>query len=275
MTKALLRSDQPHIAFARGFTSNAIGNAIGWGGFFAVKAAAEKSIKSIKSSPSIESSTTSFGKQVRLSSVDTFVAAAIAGYATQVLANPIFVVKTRMLAESRDSPRAYANTADAIAKMYRNEGWKVFYSGVGISIFGVVQVGLQFVMYDYLKDQYRIQRKAQGIVEGSDKDQLTHVETTIISTISKTVAITAMYPYQVIRTRMQMSDAKDTYGDGIMGVIKNLRKEKQVRAFYKGLGPAIVRTLPATWVTFLVYEDLQPFLQKWFTGKKNSEAQEP
>lgn len=269
MTKELLRSDQPHIAFARGFTSNAIGNAIGWGGFFAVKAAAERSILSIKANPSVEPLAASSEKQAKLSSVDTFAAASIAGYVTQVLANPIFVVKTRMLAESRDSPRAYANTADAIVTMYRNEGWKVFYSGVGISVFGVVQVGLQFVMYDYLKDQYRIRRQMQGIVEGSEQDQLTHAETTIISTISKTVSISAMYPYQLIRARLQMTDAKNIYGDGIMGVISNLRKEKQVRAFYKGLGPAIVRTLPATWVTFLVYEDLKPFLQKMFTGKKD------
>lgn len=275
MAQALLRSGQPHIAFARGFTSNAIGNAIGWGGFFAVKAAAERSIFLIKSNPSVEPSGASSENQTKLSSADTFIAASVAGYATQFLANPIFVVKTRMLAEPRGSPRAYANTADAIVTMYRNEGWKVFYRGVGISIFGVVQVGLQFVMYDYLKDRYRMQRKAQGIVEGSEKDQLSHAETTIISTISKTVSITAMYPYQVIRARMQMTDAKNIYGDGIMGVINNLRNEKQIRAFYKGLGPAIVRTLPSTWVTFLVYEDLRPFLQKLFTGKRDAENQEP
>ncbi|KAJ4410655.1 mitochondrial FAD carrier protein flx1 [Gnomoniopsis sp. IMI 355080] len=273
MAQALLRSDQPHIAFARGFTSNAIGNAVGWGGFFAVKAVVENSILSFKSDPSAEPSTASSEKQARLSSADTFIAASVAGYATQILANPIFVVKTRMLAVPRGSPNAYLNTVDAILKIYRNEGWKAFYSGVGISIFGVVQVGLQFVMYDYLKDQYRISRKAKGIIEGSEEDQLTHAETTIISTISKTVSITAMYPYQVIRTRMQMTDAKNTYGDGIIGVITNLRKEKQVRAFYKGLGPAIVRTLPATWVTFLVYEDLKPFLQKLFTGTKDGEGQ--
>lgn len=274
MAQALLLSEQPHIAFARGFTSNAIGNAVGWGGFFAVKAVVEKSLLSFKSGPSAEPSTDLSEKQARLSSADTFVAASIAGYATQILANPIFVVKTRMLAVPRGAPKAYANTADAILKIYRNEGWKAFYSGVGISIFGVVQVGLQFVMYDYLKDQYRIARKAKGIVEGSEQDQLTHAETTIISTISKTVSITAMYPYQVIRTRMQMTDAKKTYGDGILGVFNNLRKEKQVRAFYKGLGPAIVRTLPATWVTFLVYEDLQPFLHKLFTGTKDGDGQE-
>lgn len=275
MAQALLKSDQPHIAFARGFTSNAIGNAVGWGGFFAVKAAVENSILSFKSKPSLEPSITSSDNQARLSSADTFVAASIAGYATQIMANPIFVVKTRMLAEPRGSPDAYENTMHAITSIYRNEGWRAFYSGVGISIFGVVQVGLQFVMYDYLKDQYRLRRKAQGVIEGSEKDQLSHAETTIISTISKTISITAMYPYQVIRTRMQMTDAKKIYGDGIIGVINNLRKEKQIRAFYKGLGPAIVRTLPATWVTFLVYEDLKPFLQKVFAGKTDENAQEP
>lgn len=275
MAQALLRSDQPHIAFARGFTSNALGNAVGWGGFFAVKAAVENSILSLKSAPSLDTSIAPSNGQARLSSADTFVAASIAGYATQLLANPIFVVKTRMLAEPRGSANAYDNTAHAVTSIYRNEGWRAFYSGVGISIFGVVQVGLQFVMYDYLKEQYRLRRKAQGVVEGSDKDQLSHAETTIISTISKTVSITAMYPYQVIRTRMQMTDAKNIYGDGIIGVIKNLRKEKQVRAFYKGLGPAIVRTLPATWVTFLVYEDLKPFLQKLFAGKTDGDAQDP
>jgi solute carrier family 25 folate transporter 32 len=45
-----------------------------------------------------------------------------------------------------------------------------------------------------------------------------------------------------------------------MGVAGMVWREVGWRGFYKGLGTNIVRVLPATWVTFLVYENVRYYL---------------
>jgi solute carrier family 25 folate transporter 32 len=87
--------------------------------------------------------------------------------------------------------------------------------------------------------------------------------TLIISGSAKVVAGTATYPYQVIRSRLQTYNAEERFGKGITGVVGKVWREEGARGFYKGLGPNILRVLPATWVTFLVYENVRFYLPWW------------
>jgi solute carrier family 25 folate transporter 32 len=59
---------------------------------------------------------------------------------------------------------------------------------------------------------------------------------------------------------LQTYDSELRFGKGIVGVSKKIWKEEGTRGFYRGLGPNIVRVLPATWVTFLVYENVRYYL---------------
>lgn len=45
----------------------------------------------------------------------------------------------------------YKNSLDAIKKMYKNEGIKVFYRGMSASYLGIAESSLQFVLYERLK----------------------------------------------------------------------------------------------------------------------------
>ena len=88
---------------------------------------------------------------------------------------------------------------------------------------------------------------------------LSNTDLLLISSLSKIFAGCFTYPYQVLRTRLQSYDASAVYrslGDAVRQIWRN----EGVAGFYKGLGPSIVRVLPSTWVTFLVYENTKKAL---------------
>jgi len=75
------------------------------------------------------------------------------------------------------------------------------------------------------------------------------------------------YPYQVLRSRLQTYDAAIVYR-GVIDVIVQIWRKEGVDGFYKGLGPSIIRVLPSTWVTFLVYENVKMHLSERSIGPK-------
>lgn len=143
--------------------------------------------------------------------------------------------------------------------IYRTEGLRGFYRGLGVSLFGVSHGAVQFAMYEPAKRLYFTQRRQQGINDG----RMTTEATIVISSCAKLVAGAVTYPYQVLRTRLQNYQADERFGKGFRGVVKRVWKEEGVRGFYRGLVPGVVRVMPATWVTFLVYENVKYYLPLW------------
>jgi solute carrier family 25 folate transporter 32 len=51
-----------------------------------------------------------------------------------------------------------------------------------------------------------------------------------------------------------------------MDAISQIWAQEGIAGFYKGLGPNLLRVLPSTWVTFLVYENTKLFMPKLAEG---------
>ncbi len=95
-----------------------------------------------------------------------------------------------------------------------------------------------------------------------------------MSGASKLFALASTYPYQVVRSRIQVSapclrsafalsdtlcqqnNATAHLYPTIPVCIKKTWAEEGFRGFYRGLGTNLVRVLPGTCVTFVVYENL-------------------
>lgn len=73
------------------------------------------------------------------------------------------------------------------------------------------------------------------------------------------MAGTVTYPYQVVRARLQTYDADRTYKNA-RDVVAEIWKAEGVSGFYKGLGPNLLRVVPSSCVTFLVYENTKLYL---------------
>lgn len=105
-------------------------------------------------------------------------------------------------------------------------------------------------------EQLKIYR-AKG-VPGGQKD-LSALDFLVLSGVAKVFAGSTTYPCQVIRTRLQMYDADSMY-KGASDVVAKVWKKEGFAGFYKGLGPNLLRVLPSTWVTFLVYEKTKRYI---------------
>jgi solute carrier family 25 folate transporter 32 len=82
-----------------------------------------------------------------------------------------------------------------------------------------------------------------------------------MSSTSKTAAMLATYPYQVVRSRLQVRiDTKFSYS-GVLDVIRRTARNEGLWAFYRGIVPSTLRVLPGTCITFLTYERVVGWLK--------------
>jgi solute carrier family 25 folate transporter 32 len=146
--------------------------------------------------------------------------------------------------------------------IWRTEGVRGFWRGLLPSLFGISHGAVQFAVYERLKEW----RRGGDLRSGEGMRELGNVDYLLTSAASKVFAGTVTYPYQVVRVRLQGYEAERTYRGAWDAVVQTWTREGG-RGFYKGLGPSIVRVLPSTCVTFLVYENT-----KWYLSSSSAAA---
>lgn len=252
----ILRNEGPTrlAALYRGLTPNLIGNSAGWGLYFLWYKEAQDVIRSYRGYTSNQA----------LTSVDYFAAASASGFLSAVLTNPIWVVKTRMLSTSGSQPGAYPSMIHGLASIWRTEGARGFFHGLTPTLVGVSHGSLYFLAYEKLKAWRRLSKRS---------GDLTNVDTLITSSLSKVFAGVLTYPHQLVRARMQTYDPSSptpVRGIGVMGTIRSVWVHEGFTGFYKGMFPNLLRVVPSTCVTFLVYENVRWRLPKMFGGEEPS-----
>ena len=248
----ILRNEGPTrlAALYRGLTPNLVGNSAGWALYFLWYQEAQDVIRSWRS----------YTPDQRLTSVDYLTASSVSGILSALLTNPIWVVKTRMLSTSATQTGAYPGMFYGLKSIYTTEGVRGFFHGLTPTLAGVSHGALYFMAYEKLK----LWRKT------SKPDQtLTNLDTIMASTLSKTFAGTLTYPHQLVRARLQTYDPSATThvrGPGLVALIQQIWRNEGFMGYYKGLFPNLLRVVPSTCVTFLVYENTRWVLPKMFSN---------
>jgi solute carrier family 25 folate transporter 32 len=169
---------------------------------------------------------------------------AIAGAITSLFTNPIWVVKTRTMCGLDANKIQPSGMFRMLKTIYFTEGIRGLYSGFIPSLFGVSHGAIQFMVYEDLKSRL-----------GGSK--LSNVEYISLAAFSKTIATMTTYPYQTVRTRLQLSKGNLS----LLNTIKEIFKRDGVLGFYRGLFVNIIRVLPATCMTFVIYERTAEYLK--------------
>lgn len=193
--------------------------------------------------------------QGNLSSGNYFVASSVAAAVTVLFTNPLWTIKTRLCMQKPGNPSNYKGLIDAFMRISRDEGIKGLYRGLIPGLFGVSHGAIQFMVYEELKN---IHKRNQAEVKKPNS-----FEYLIMSSTSKTIAMLVTYPYQVIRSRLQVraDEGKFSY-KGVFDVIKRTASQEGLWAFYRGIIPSTIRVLPGTCITFLVYEKVSLILRQ-------------
>ncbi|PIO69034.1 hypothetical protein TELCIR_09160 [Teladorsagia circumcincta] len=185
--------------------------------------------------------------------LDNFLIGFVAGAAVMCFTNPIWVTKTRLcLQYETGAPKKYSGMVDCLRKIYTEEGVRGLYRGFVPGLFGTVHGALQFMIYNRMK-AWRCER--DGLVKDAPLGQTDYL---MFSAISKIIATTATFPYQVLRTRMQDHNVE---ARGVWRTTVDTVTREGVRGLYKGCLMANIRQLPAAVVTFVTYENVRRFIR--------------
>eukprot|EP01134_Creolimax_fragrantissima_P006417 CFRG6417T1 len=226
----------------QGLMPNLIGNALAWGSYFMGYNAAKTKLQELTD-------------RKQLHPLHHMLAASIAGVGTQCVTNPVWVIKARMCYQVPGAPDAYTGFANALASIWKTEGVRGLYKGFVPGLFGVSHGAVQFMAYEELK---------QLVLIYSPREEETHtaVETMGMALASKLTASITTYPYQVLRSRLQIQRESNKAYTGVVDCVQKIWGSEGSRGFYRGLGPNLIRVAPATMITFVVYEKLSQALKE-------------
>ncbi|KXN66953.1 mitochondrial folate carrier protein [Conidiobolus coronatus NRRL 28638] len=231
----------------RGITPNLLGSSLSWALYFGFYSKIKQRYSSDLGDGRIAT---------KMTKSEYMLASAQAGAMTTVFTNPIFVVKTRMLANDPTHPKAYSSFLNGIKSLYKLEGVRGLYRGFSAALIGTSHGAVQFLAYEQLKiwrwnlrNNRKLNQKPTDLETINAK--LPTWEYLWMSSLSKTIAATLTYPYQVVKTRVQnYQSVSSVQYNGVIDTIGKIYKLEGLMGFYKGLAPSIVRVLPGTCITF-------------------------
>ncbi|KIH59814.1 hypothetical protein ANCDUO_09942 [Ancylostoma duodenale] len=134
------------------------------------------------------------------------------------------------------STKKYSGMVDCLLKILKEEGIPGLYRGFVPGLIGTTHGALQFMIYNRMK---------------GSQDYL------VFSALSKTIATTVTFPYQVLRTRMQDHNVQS---GGVWRTTVDTVRREGFRGLYKGCIMANLRQLPAAVVTFVTYENVRRYI---------------
>ena len=167
----------------------------------------------------------------KLTTVESMIAGAIAGSATVLITNPIWVVNTRMTARKSESeeqvlpggpkPKKSPSTLGTFLSLIRDEGAMSLFAGVLPALILVINPILQYTIYEKLKDVVERKRK------------ITPTDAFYLGAVGKLLATTITYPYITVKSRMHVAK-KDAPKVSTWQSLKNIINEDGHAGLYGG-----------------------------------------
>ena len=262
-----------------GLTPALLGSTLSWGLYFACYAVA----KEYQHSRGRGRGDAGREAQPGLAPGQHLLAAAQAGAVVTLVTNPIWVAKTRLQLQRRAGQAAagggplYTGLWDTLTRTAAEEGVRGLYAGLGPSLLLVGHGALQFAAYETLRSRLLEHRSRGG--RGSSgggapgpATSLSSAEFAALGAVAKLFASGCTYPVQVLRSRLQqrLSSLAPGTPRAVVPIIRRLLAQGGVAALYKGWVPNVVRVIPGSALTFVVYEHTHAALRRHARTRRES-----
>ncbi|OCL07838.1 mitochondrial carrier [Glonium stellatum] len=175
----------------------------------------------------------------KLTTIESMIAGAIAGSATVMLTNPIWVVNTRMTARKSESdeqvlpgakPAKAPSTIGTLLSIIRNEGPARLFAGVMPALVLVINPILQYTVFEQLKNMLEKKRR------------VTPTDAFYLGALGKLMATSITYPYITVKSRMHVAGG-DGPKDDMFTSFRKIIKEEGWAGLYGGIGPKVTQSV--------------------------------
>ena len=168
----------------------------------------------------------------KLTTIESMIAGAIAGSATVLLTNPIWVVNTRMTARKSESNddilpgnegkrRKKPSTLATLVSLLRDEGPLALFAGVLPALVLVINPILQYTIFEKLKDVLEKRRR------------VTPRDAFYLGALGKLAATSITYPYITVKSRMHVA-SNEGPRDNMFETLRRAIREDGWAGLYRG-----------------------------------------
>ncbi|KAJ3194428.1 hypothetical protein HDU67_004748 [Dinochytrium kinnereticum] len=192
-----------------------------------------------------------------ISTLESMAAGAVAGAATSIITNPIWVVNTRQTVKkgSMDDdgkPTKPLTTFQTIKKILAEEGPQGFFRGIIPALILVINPIIQYTAFERLRIIMQDRKTRLG------KGALTGIDFFVLGALSKLAATSITYPYIVVKSRMQLKQASSESAryKSVWDGLTKIAKTEGVKGLYKGIEAKLVQSVLSSAFTFAFKEEL-------------------
>ncbi|KAH9927314.1 mitochondrial carrier [Fomitopsis serialis] len=196
-----------------------------------------------------------------LSTLESMLAGLVAGSATSLISNPIWVVQTSQAVRSMDQtsdkttpkPRKMG-IIETIQYILRKDGIPAFWRGIGPALVLVINPVIQYTVFEQLKNSLIRRRTARLRASGAVSSAvavLSDIDYFILGALSKLVATSFTYPYIVVKSRLQAGRAHALQYKSSLDGLLTIVREEGVEGLYKGVGSKLVQSVLTAAILFM------------------------
>lgn len=168
----------------------------------------------------------------KLTTVESMIAGAIAGSATVILTNPIWVINTRITTRTRETEGdvesgngkkpSPPSTIGTLMALLKHEGPKGLFSGVIPALVLVINPILQYTLFEQMKNYVEKRRKVTPTIAF------------FLGALGKLFATSVTYPYITVKSQMHVAKHSEKK-EGMTETLKRVIREEGYAGLYKGM----------------------------------------
>ncbi|KAF1984451.1 mitochondrial carrier [Aulographum hederae CBS 113979] len=202
--------------------------------------------------------------------IAAFIAGGVAGAVSRTVVSPLERLKILFQIQNVGRNEYKMPVHKALAKMWREEGWRGFMAGNGSNCLRIVPYSaVQFGSYNFYKRFF----------EDTPGADLGPYQRLCCGAFAGMTSVSFTYPLDIVRTRLSVQSASfETLKEaaaqgrnGMFGLMASMyRNEGGVAALYRGIIPTVAGVAPYVGLNFMVYDTMR----KFFTheGQANPDA---
>uniref|UniRef100_A0A914LAQ6 Mitochondrial carrier protein n=2 Tax=Meloidogyne incognita group TaxID=654580 RepID=A0A914LAQ6_MELIC len=175
-------------------------------------------------------------------------AGALAAFFAAIVLCPTELVKCRLQAQSEVNSKLVKTPASICREMFQEGGIRSFYTGFVATL--IREVPGYFCFFG----AYEMSRRFLTPI-GKTKEEIGVLRTAISGGIGGMALWTAIFPADVVKSRMQIGET-GRFSTILLKIVKN----EGISALYKGLSPTLIRTCIASAALFITFENIKTFL---------------